>query len=75
MLVLDSDGRVVSASPRLRAMLAGSDGLRLNERGLAAITPADQARLDGMVRAALRPQDGIARDGRLSIARPAVGSH
>lgn len=70
VMILDADHRVLSVSQGLRAMLADGTGLRLGERGLLAGQPGEQARLAGLIRAALRPDDGIPRDGRMCVARP-----
>lgn len=74
VLLLDADQRVLSVSQGMRDLLAHGDGLRLSERGLSAQEPAEQTRLTALIQAALRPGDGITRDGRIAISRPGAGA-
>ena len=69
---LDRDGRVVAANDRARAILRHGDGLSDRDGVLSARVPADRARLEQLVAAALPTSSAPAVSGSMRLRRAAV---
>ncbi|MYD96954.1 MAG: helix-turn-helix transcriptional regulator [Gammaproteobacteria bacterium] len=72
---LDRGGRVLAANDRARDILRGGDGLRARDGGLHAALPAQDSRLQRLLRRALPGSgDGPAAGCSITIERPVLRS-
>ena len=72
VLYLDRRGRVVEANDRARAILRHGDGLSDRDGVLAARIPADRARLERLLAAALPTSSAPAVSGSMMLRRTSV---
>lgn len=72
VFALDSAGSILFANLAARHLLAGGDGLRIEGRRLRTAVPAEQSRLDAMIRGATDPL-GPAEQGWARVSRRSGG--
>lgn len=72
VFALDASGSILFANLAARQLLAGGDGLRVEDRRLRAAVPAEQSRLESMIRSATDPL-GPAERGWMRVSRRSGG--
>lgn len=72
VLHLDQWGRIVEANDRARAILLQGDGVSDKGGMLSALMPADRARLERLVAAALPTSRAVAVSGSMPLHRPSA---